>query len=250
MRGAGPGAEEGRGPGSAVGRVKEPETAVLPAEGERPAGPRSQKGVRTRSRLLDAAKEIFEENGFLEARISDISERAGLSHGSFYHYFDSKEEIFREVAKTQEAKLSSHSIVESGLLDTSSDATMRERLGESNRRYLADYRDEAGIMGVIEQVSRYDDEVRRARLAQQEVYAKQTEEAIRRLQRQGRADRSLDPAMAASALAAMVTRFAEMWFVQGQLDCGFEDGVDQLTRLCMNALGLVDGPAGARRPRS
>ena len=46
---------------------------------------------------------------------------------------------------------------------------MRQRLAESNRRYLAGYRDEAGIMGVIEQVSRYDDEVRRARLTQQAI---------------------------------------------------------------------------------
>ncbi len=56
-------------------------------------------------RLLEAAKEIFEEDGFLEGRISDIAERAGLSHGSFYHYFDSKEEIFREVAVSVEQKL-------------------------------------------------------------------------------------------------------------------------------------------------
>src|SRR5438270_11126105 len=86
-------------------------------EGEKPNGPRSRKGVLTRARLVDAAKEIFEENGFLEARISDIAERARLSHGSFYHYFESKEEIFREVAEAQEDRLSVLSIIESGLLD-------------------------------------------------------------------------------------------------------------------------------------
>jgi AcrR family transcriptional regulator len=199
--------------------------------------------VRTRFRLLEAAKEIFEENGFLEARISDIAERAGLSHGSFYHYFESKEEIFREVAKDQEEKLSSHCIVDSGLVDTSTRATMRERLRESNRRFLTDYRDEAGIMGVIEQVSRYDDQVRAARLVQGRFYTEQTEDAIRHLQGQGLADPQLDPVIAAAALSAMVSRFAEMWFVQGQLDCGFEDGIDQLTSLCMNALQLKDRPA-------
>jgi AcrR family transcriptional regulator len=226
------------------------ERSDLPAEADRPIGPRSPKGARTRSRLLDAAKEIFEENGFLDARISDISERAGLSHGSFYHYFESKEEVFREVARAQEDQLGSHSIIDSGLLDSSAHPTMEERLAASNRRYLADYRDEAGIMGVIEQVSRYDDEVRRARLAQQEIYTKQTEEAIQRLQRQGLADPELDPAMAASALTAMVTRFAEMWFVQGQLDFDFDAGADQLTRLCMNALRLKDKPAVSPAARS
>src|SRR5438105_9038547 len=75
-------------------------------EGEKPNGPRSRKGVQTRARLVDVAKQIFEENGFLEARISDIAERAGLSHGSFYHYFDSKEQVFREVAQSVYDKLS------------------------------------------------------------------------------------------------------------------------------------------------
>jgi AcrR family transcriptional regulator len=224
-------------------------SAAAPIEAQEQVGPRSPKGARTRSRLLQAAKEIFEENGFLEARISDIAERAGLSHGSFYHYFESKEEVFREVARDQEDQISSHCVVDSGLLDASTKTTMRERLAESNRSFLSDYRDEAGIMGVIEQVSRFDEQVRSARLAQQRVYTEQTVEAILHLQRQGLADPHLDPVIAASALAAMVSRFAEMWFVQGQLDCDFEDAVDQMTSLCMNALQLKDkqkGPAGPR----
>src|SRR3954462_11753378 len=74
-------------------------------DGDKPNGPRSRKGVQTRARLVDAAKQIFEENGFLDARISDIAERAGLSHGSFYHYFESKEQVFREVAERLEEEL-------------------------------------------------------------------------------------------------------------------------------------------------
>ena len=77
--------------------------------GTPPPAPRalSRKGRMTRARLLAAAKEIFEEDGFLEARISDIAERAGLSHGSFYTYFDSKEQVFREVALAVEDELGS-----------------------------------------------------------------------------------------------------------------------------------------------
>ena len=67
--------------------------------------PRSRKGVRTRARLVDAAKQVFERDGFLDARIVDIAETAGLAPGTFYHYFDSKEQIFREVAEAQEERL-------------------------------------------------------------------------------------------------------------------------------------------------
>jgi len=80
--------------------------ATTPDAGEKPSGPRSRKGIETRARLLAAAKEVFEQDGFLDARISDIAERAGLSHGSFYHYFESKEEVFREVAAEVEQRLS------------------------------------------------------------------------------------------------------------------------------------------------
>jgi AcrR family transcriptional regulator len=212
----------------------------------RPNGPRSRKGVRTRARLLEAAKEIFEESGLLEARISDIAERAGLSHGSFYHYFESKEEIFREVAEAQEVRLSTESIIESGLLDGSVES-IRERLAESIRRFLAEYRDQARIMAVIEQVSRYDEQVGQARFRRYQEYIRQVAESIKQMQRAGLADPDLDPMVAAVALGAMVTRLAESWFVQGHIDCSFEEGVEQLTKLCMNAQRLG---APTRKPRS
>ena len=215
-------------------------STAAPVEGERPSGPRSRKGALTRGRLLDAAKHVFERDGYLEARVTDIAERAGVSHGSFYHYFESKEEIFREVAEAQQERLSSLSVADSGLLDTTSHAPMRHRIRESSRAYLEGYRDEARIMGVIEQVSRYDEEVSAARFAREAHYTRQTESAIQRLQQQGLADSSLDPRIAAGALSAMVTRFAEMWFVQSQFDCEFESGVDQITTLCVNALQLKD----------
>jgi len=213
---------------------------AVPVESERPAGPRSRKGIQTRARLLDAAKEIFSENGFLEARISDIAERAGLSHGAFYHYFDSKEEIFREVAAAVEQELSAP--LGNVILDPSSHATPHERIAEAIRRHLESYRDEAEIMGVIEQVSRYDDHVRGVRHAWHTENNEQVADSIRRLQRRGFADPELDPAIAAAGVGAMTSRFAEMWLVEGFIDCSFEDGVEQLTRLFVNALQLRDKP--------
>ena len=36
----------------------------------------------------------------------------------------------------------------------------------------------------------------------------------------------------------MTYRFAELWLVEGFLDCSFDDAVEQLTLLFVNALGL------------
>jgi AcrR family transcriptional regulator len=186
--------------------------------------------------LLEAAKNVFEEAGFLDARISDIAERAGLSHGSFYHYFESKEQIFREVAETQETLLTTPADETGGA--NAEPVTELERLYRANRRYLERYRDGAQIMGVIEQVSRYDDHVHEARMRRQKHFADRAERAIRRLQRQGAADTDVDPELAALALGSMVARFAELWLVENWGAYDLDTVADQLTRLWANAIGL------------
>jgi hypothetical protein len=80
--------------------------------------------------------------------------------------------------------------------------------------------------------------VRATRTERQRRYGVQAIESIRRLQRMGLADPTLDPAIASTALSAMISRFAEMWLVQGLLDCDFDDAVEQLTTICMSGLGL------------
>jgi AcrR family transcriptional regulator len=46
-----------------------------------------------KSQILDAAMETFSKLGFHKARMSDIAESSGLSKGSLYWYFDSKDAI-------------------------------------------------------------------------------------------------------------------------------------------------------------
>jgi AcrR family transcriptional regulator len=214
--------------------VSKPEPKVP----EEASSPRSRKGAETRARLLQAAKAVFEARGFLDARIADISATAGVSHGTFYHYFDSKEQIFREIAEAQEKVLTAPP--SGGRPSTPTRRSETDRIREANRRYLERYRDEAPLMGVIEQASRYDDHVKAARAETQKHFAERAERHIRKLQEQGRLDPSLHPPIAAMALGAMVARFAELWLVQGYADYDFEEAVDQLTRLWCNALGLSD----------
>lgn len=57
--------------------------------------PRTARGERTRRALLSAAAEEFGEKGFHEGSISGITRRAGCALGSFYTYFDTKDDIFR-----------------------------------------------------------------------------------------------------------------------------------------------------------
>jgi len=50
--------------------------------------------AHTQRALLDAAREVFAEQGFSGASIADVVERAGSSVGSLYHHFGGKSELF------------------------------------------------------------------------------------------------------------------------------------------------------------
>ena len=49
--------------------------------------------------ILSAALEAFVENGFAATRLEDVAQRAGVSKGTLYLYFDSKEALFKAVVR-------------------------------------------------------------------------------------------------------------------------------------------------------
>lgn len=51
--------------------------------------------------ILDAAMEVFGELGFAGTRCEDVARRAGVSKGTLYLYFDSKEALFREMVRAK-----------------------------------------------------------------------------------------------------------------------------------------------------
>ena len=50
--------------------------------------------------ILDAALEVFVERGFAATRLDDVAQRAGVSKGTVYLYFDGKEELFKAVVRS------------------------------------------------------------------------------------------------------------------------------------------------------
>jgi AcrR family transcriptional regulator len=50
--------------------------------------------AETRRALLAAAREVFVEQGFVDASIADVVQRADSSVGSLYHHFGGKSELF------------------------------------------------------------------------------------------------------------------------------------------------------------
>ncbi|HEY2661885.1 MAG TPA: TetR/AcrR family transcriptional regulator [Caulobacteraceae bacterium] len=61
-------------------------------------GKREQTKLQNRRAILDAAREVFGEMGYETATVRDIIRRTGLSVGSFYNYYRSKEEVYEALS--------------------------------------------------------------------------------------------------------------------------------------------------------
>lgn len=64
-----------------------------------PRTPRTARGEATRQKLLDAAEALFGRNGFHATSVTDVVRRAGVAQGTFYLYFESKEQVFTELVR-------------------------------------------------------------------------------------------------------------------------------------------------------
>jgi AcrR family transcriptional regulator len=72
------------------------------ADGDRGLRPR---GEQTRLRLLEAGASVLPARGYHDARVDDIVDAAGVSHGTFYRYFENKDDFFRVLAEAASARM-------------------------------------------------------------------------------------------------------------------------------------------------
>ncbi|MCG5530468.1 TetR/AcrR family transcriptional regulator [Halorhodospira halochloris] len=90
------------------------------------SGPVTERGERTRRKLIGAAEAELGEKGFHKASISSITQRAGIAQGTFYLYYRSKEEIFRALVEHMNRTMRRHL---SEAIDGARDRLEAERLG-------------------------------------------------------------------------------------------------------------------------
>ena len=69
--------------------------------------------------ILDAALQVFAEKGFAAARMDDIAARAGVTKGTIYLYFPSKEEVFKSLARESVGATISAAALQAGKFDGS-----------------------------------------------------------------------------------------------------------------------------------
>jgi AcrR family transcriptional regulator len=62
-----------------------------------PSTPLTSRGESTRERILQSAAEVLAERGYAGSTLNDFADRANTKAGSLYYYFESREDLIREI---------------------------------------------------------------------------------------------------------------------------------------------------------
>jgi AcrR family transcriptional regulator len=106
--------------------------------------PRQDVSEARKNQILDAAMAVFARQGFHEARMDDIVLESGLSKGTLYWYFKSKEEIITAVS--QKLFATDIELVE-GLL--TADGTVSERLQQLMRVRIQGLQEMSDVVAIL-----------------------------------------------------------------------------------------------------
>lgn len=87
---------------------------------ERRMTSRQAQAIRTRNKILKTAIDMMSKKGFDNITVQGISKSAGVSVGSFYYYFNSKEDILTDIFHRADDYF--HKNVEKFQLETAADS--------------------------------------------------------------------------------------------------------------------------------
>ena len=175
----------------------------ISTEPDRPMRPR---GIATRRRLLDAAGSVLPRRGYHETRVDDIVEEAGCSHGTFYQYFDSTDDLFRTLALDAGRDLAA--LVDA--FPAAPDAALEPWLAA----WFASYRSNGGVISAWQEIDQGDPGLSAMSI---EIMLVFFDRLGRLVHRRGFGDTAVD----ALALLAVIERVPYTVVVLNQLD---EDG--------------------------
>lgn len=198
-------------------------------QARRDSGPATGRGAARKRTLLDAARRVFEERGFIEARVTDIVKEAKVSHGTFYTYFDTKEAVFDAVARD---------VIEN-MVESMSGAvppsTLDERAHDAIRRFVHAYLPNTTMIGLIEQVGTFSPPMRQLRLDVRDTFVRRTQRSLARMKDEGLVDPAIDVEYTAEVLGAMLEYTCHVWLNLGK---DFEEDrlVDTLARVWVNSI--------------
>ena len=94
-----------------------------------PLGRRERNKIRMKERLYDAALTLFTEQGYDETSIDEIAERADVARGTFFNYFQRKEDLLGTWGEKRRDALTAALTADSPDMGTAAGKLRRSRRG-------------------------------------------------------------------------------------------------------------------------
>lgn len=129
----------------------EPDWPTLALERRDVSHPR---GRATRQKLLAVGAEVLQSNGYHETHVDDIATGAGVSHGSLYHYFSSKDALLQELAENAVTSVAE-------IIGLFPDQVDYEHVHHWLDIYFASYRSNGGVISAWREIKWENDELNR-----------------------------------------------------------------------------------------
>ena len=189
------------------------------------------RGTTKRERILRASVDVFAQNGYFNAKVSEIAKAAGVADGTIYLYFDGKEDllvtIFREHTR---------SYLQSLERDLSTISRPEDRMRVTIRHHLETLgRDRA--LAIVSQVELRHSLKFMSLLSQQEVadYLNILRKIVEHGQSEGVFRRNLHPALVAKAVFGVLDEMVTSWILSDK-DYALADQSEQIADLILTGL--------------
>ena len=123
--------------------------------------PRARRKAERPTEILDAAFEEFVKSGYAATRLEDVAARAGVTKGTIYFYFETKERVFDEMIRHKSQAFFPELESYAGKLEGSYSARLRALMVFVYRRIAEDRPSRETLRFLIAEGSRFPDLVDR-----------------------------------------------------------------------------------------
>ena len=189
------------------------------------------RGTSKRERILRAAVDVFAQNGYFNAKVSEIAKAAGGAGGTIYLYFDNKEDvlitIFREHTRSYLQSL------ERELMPV---RRHEDRIRTAIRHHLETLGHDRAL-AVVSQVELRHSLKFMSLLSQQEVadYLNIIRKIVEQGQAEGTFRRNLHPQLVAKSVFGILDEMVTSWILS-EKDYNLADQAEQIADLILTGL--------------
>ena len=189
-----------------------------------------KRSDQTRTKILDAAEEVFGSRGYHNASIVEITRQAGVGLGTFYLYFPSKIEIYRHLLRSRQ-----EDFIRAAREAMTGAGDQREVIRRAFRSFFAWIGERPAIMRLLREAEFVDPSLMRS------LYGAPAEEYRQRLERAMELGfvQKTDPDVLAWCLMGMAEFSLLRWVVWDDRDGFPEERFEAFVEVMARALGAT-----------